>query len=383
MSLRVPVLRRLAGLIIDYLLALPVGCLIALVWANTAAESYFTFSNKASFAVNEIGMAFFFGLIAKEVSEATVPGGALHTWRRVVMPVAAAAGGVALSIAAYVLFVHSVGEHMLADGWVAACAVDIPGTYIVARLIFGKAPAVPFLLLLAISADAFGLACVAALQPVADTHLVLGAVLMALALFAAAMLRRRFVKSFWPYVIGPGVLSWFALYASGIHPALALVPIIPFLPHAKRDPGMFVDADPNAHDTLTLFARFWQYPVEIVLFFFGLVNAGVPLHGLEEGSWAIPIAGLVRPIGIGVATAAACALGLHLPQRVTWRDITVVGCIASIGLVFALFFSSAVMPPGALLLEMKLGALLTILGGVLAFIAAVVLRVGRFSQEGV
>jgi Na+:H+ antiporter, NhaA family len=379
MSLHIRIARRMAGVIVDYLLALPLGCVLALLWANTAAESYFKFSNAASFVVNEVGMAFFFGLIAKEVSEATVPGGALHPWRRAAMPMAAALGSVAVSIAAYVLFVHSVGEHMLADGWVAACAVDIPGTYIVARMIFGKEPAVPFLLLLAISADAIGLACVAALQPVADVHLLAGAVLMALALVGAAMLRRRIVRNFWPYVLGPGVLSWFALYASGVHPALALVPIIPFLPHAKRDPGLFVDSDPHAHDTLTLFARFWQYPVEAVLFFFGLANAGVPLHGLEVGSWAIPIASLLRPIGIGVATAIACAAGLHLPHRVGWRDIAVVGCIASIGLVFALFFSSAVMPPGTLLLEMKLGALITIFGALLAFIAARALRVGRYA----
>ena len=43
-----------------------------------------------------------------------------------------------------------VGEPMLATGWAAACAIDIPGSYIIARLIFGRHPAVPFLLLLAI-----------------------------------------------------------------------------------------------------------------------------------------------------------------------------------------------------------------------------------------
>ena len=40
----------------------------------------------------------------------------------------------------------------------AACAIDIPGSYVIARMIFGRHPAVPFLLLLAISADAIGLA---------------------------------------------------------------------------------------------------------------------------------------------------------------------------------------------------------------------------------
>ena len=33
------------------------------------------------------------------------------------------------------------------------------------------------------------------------------------------------------YVIGPGALSWAGLYLGGFHPALALVPIVPFMPH--------------------------------------------------------------------------------------------------------------------------------------------------------
>jgi Na+/H+ antiporter NhaA len=120
--------------------------------------------------------------------------------------------------------------------------------------------------------------------------------------------------------------------------------------------------------------------VEGVLFFFGLVNAGVPLHGLEAGSWGLPIAALGRPLGIVAAVGVARLLGLHLPARVGWRDILVVGAIASIGLVFALFFATAVMPPGTMLLELKMGALITLAGAVAAMIAARLLHVGRFAH---
>ena len=54
--------------------------------------------------------------------------------------------------------------------------------------------------------------------------------------------------------------------------------------------------------------------------------------------------------------------------------------MASIGLLFALFFATAVMPPGPVLVEMKAGALITIAGGGLAFAVARLLRVGRFAQ---
>jgi NhaA family Na+:H+ antiporter len=203
---------------------------------------------------------------------------------------------------------------------------------------------------------------------------------MVAALGGAAVLRQRRVKSFWLYLLGPGVVSWTALFVGGVHPALALVPIVPFFPHGRRDRGLMVEPLPQAHDTLTMFERWWQLPVEGVMLLFGLVNAGVPLHGLEEGMWAIPIAALGRPFGIAAAVGIAISAGLHLPLRVGWREVLVVGCTATIGLVFALFFAAAVMPLGALLLEMKMGALITIAGGGLAFAVARVLTVGRFAR---
>jgi Na+:H+ antiporter, NhaA family len=372
---------RASGFILDYLLALPVGCVAALAWANTFPESYYRFAHATAFAVNDVGMAFFFALITKEVAEATVPGGALHPWRRAALPVAAAIGSAVVSIAIYLAVAHYVGEHMLEGGWVAACAIDVPGTYVIARLIFGRHPAVPFLLVLAISADAIGLAAVAVLHPVGDAQPAMGLALMAVGVGGAAALRYGWgVKSFWLYLIGPGVLSWWALFLGGVHPALALAPIVPFFPHGRHDRGLMVEPAPQAHDTLTMFERWWQLPVEGVLLLFGLVNAGVPLHGLEEGMWAIPIAALGRPLGIVVAAGAAIAAGLHLPLRIGWRELVVVGCTATIGLVFALFFAVAVMPLGVLLLEMKMGALVTIAGGGLAFAVARLLRVGRFAR---
>lgn len=348
------------------------------MWANTLPESYYRFAHALAFPVNNVGIAFFFALITKEVTEATLPGGALHPWRRAVLPVAAAFGAVVVSITRYLAFVRIVGEPMLAGGWPAAVAIDIPGSYIIARLIFGRHPAVPFPLLLAISADAMGLVLLAVLQPIGDVHAASGLGLMAVAVGSAAALRHRGVKSFWPYLLGPGVVSWWALFLGGVHPALALVPIIPFSPRAKRDAGMFVDAAPQAHDTLTNFERWWRVPVEGVLLLFGLVNAGVPLYG-EAGLWAIPVAAFLRPIGIVAAARVAIAAGLRLPQRLGLRELVVVGCTASMGLVFTLFFATAVMPLGPVLLQMKMGALVTVAGAGLAFAAARVLKVGRFA----
>src|ERR1700686_357008 len=186
LSRRRRIARRISGFVLDYLIALPAGCVVALLWANTLPESYYRFAHATTFLVNDVGIVFFFALITKEVAEATLPGGALHPWRRAALPVAAAIGGVLVSIACYLVFLQNVGEPMLMGGWAAACAIDIPGSYIIARLILGRHPAVSFLLLLAISADAIGLACVTVLQPIGTVHLALGIGLMAAAVGSAA-----------------------------------------------------------------------------------------------------------------------------------------------------------------------------------------------------
>jgi hypothetical protein len=53
--------------VFDRFLLLPLGPAFALVWANTAGESYFRFAHRLAFPVNEVAMALFFGLLTQEV----------------------------------------------------------------------------------------------------------------------------------------------------------------------------------------------------------------------------------------------------------------------------------------------------------------------------
>ena len=123
-----------------------------------------------------------------------------------------------------------------------------------------------------------------------------------------------------------------------------------------------------------------QYPVQVVLFLFALVNSGVVFAYFEPGTWALPLAALVgRPIGVMVAVGLAVTIGGFLmPLPRGWRDVLVVGLIASTGFSFALFVATGLLPVGALLTQARMGALTTLLGSVLAVTAAASLRVGRF-----
>ena len=372
--------RRASAYIIEHSLVLAIGALIALVWANMAHGSYEALARVLRFPVNDIGMVFFFALATKEVVEATAPGGALHTWRRAALPVAAAVGGMAAPAAAYLLYTRAAGAPELYRGWAIPCATDIAFSFLIAKAIFRRHPAIPFLLLLAIADDALGLVILAVFYPVGDLHLLTGLLLMAAAILVAYALRRKGVRAYAPYVVAGGVLSWAALFWGGLHPALALVPIIPFLPHAAHDPGLFVEAPAGASDALSEFEHAWKYPVQGILFFFGLANAGVPIGQYGTVTWAVSIAILAgKPIGIGAAVAVAVAVGLKLPRHVGWRDVAVVGCAAGIGFTVALFFATASFPPGPRLDQAKLGALLSVVSAALAFAVAGVLKVGRFT----
>jgi NhaA family Na+:H+ antiporter len=374
---------RLSQFAFEHLLLLPLGAGIALVWANVGPESYFRFSYAAAFVVNDVALAFFFALMTKEVVEATAPGGVLHPWRRGLLPVIAAIAVAAICALLHMRIADQFDEPMLATGWPITFATDVAFSYFIARLIFRPHhPAIPFLILLGIASDALGFVALALFNPARELHLGIGVIFLLVAMTIASGLQRAKVRSFWPYLVAAGSLSWWAFYWGGLHPALALVPVIPFLPHAARDPGFFVDAKPGDKDTLSQFEVFWRYPAQIGLFFFGLVNAGVPFGALEEGTWALPLAVLIgKPLGLLAAAALAVMGGLHLPRRLVWRDLIVIGFVAAMGFSIGLFFCTALFPPGQLKSEMSMGVLLTSIGGLLALIACRVFRVGRFAPH--
>jgi NhaA family Na+:H+ antiporter len=206
------------------------------------------------------------------------------------------------------------------------------------------------------------------------------ALLMLAALGAALAFRRARVRDFWPYVIVAGGLSWSALFVGGFHPALALLPIVPMLPHAARDPGFFVDAPARASDALNELERWCRHPAQAALFAFGLVNGGVPLSALEAGVLSLPLAVLIgKPIGLLGGVALGTTLGLHLPRGLHWRDLFPLAFISSAGFTMALFFATTTVGAGQLLSELKMGAVLSVLSCVVAIGAARMLRAGRFA----
>ena len=370
---------KAARLIFDNSLLLLAGTVTAVLWANVDAASYDAIARPLHFWVNDIGMVFFFALAAKEVLEATLPGGPLSSPRRALSPLAAAVGGMVVPALIYLALASSRGPADLARGWAIPCATDIAFSAMVARLLFRTGhPAIPFLLLLAIADDALGLVILAVFYPSGPLSAWALVGLMAAAVLLAVWLRRRGTRTFWPYILGPGALSWAALHFGGFHPALALVPIVPFMPHAPADLGLFDPRELRRRDILSRFEHWWATPVQFVLLLFGFANAGVPFEQIGPGTYYV-LAGLLlgKPIGIVLFANAARLSGASLPPGLRVGDLLVVGVAASIGFTVALFFATAAFPAGAVLAQAKMGALLSFAGAPLAIVVARIAGVSR------
>ena len=102
----------------------------------------------------------------------------------------------------------------------------------------------------------------------------------------AFVMRKKGVKS-WPlYIFGPGILSWYGLYSAHLHPALALVAIVPFLP--SGDHGDHSEEKSHSHDSpLVNYLHSTSVFVDFGLFFFAFANAGVQFSSISTITWVI------------------------------------------------------------------------------------------------
>ncbi|NOY90162.1 MAG: Na+/H+ antiporter NhaA [Deltaproteobacteria bacterium] len=382
-------------LLSEFSIPLISGVVVALIWANVAPESHEALLRWSPltdlgvdgvewldfhFLVNDVFMAFFFGIATKEIVESVLPGGALNPPRKAVNPLLATLGGVLGPIAVYLVFVLIRGDGSLTHGWGIPTATDIALAWLVARMVFGKGhPAVSFLLLLAVADDAIGLGIIAVFYP-DPAHPVqpLWLVAVLAGMLAAGGLNKLNVKSPWLYLIGPGVLSWYALHSAHLHPALALVAIVPFMPHATHDEGLFVHQDgaPQQRDTLNNFERAFRLPVDLGLFAFGLANAAVPLSGVGDATIAVLVALLVgKTFGIFGFSLLAERFGFPLPQGMNRRSLFVAGITGALGLTVALFVAGVAFTDPGLMGAAKMGALGSAIAAPVALIAGRLLRV--------
>lgn len=430
---------RVWNFIFNYSLLLVTGALIALIWANINPDSYHHFVEypiwfndwvgvyvgywehaygegahhfeygdvervlTLHYLVNDILMAFFFAIAAKEVWEAVILENGSLRGRKAVTPLIATLGGMVGPVSVYLGLAFLLGPAKfgeVANGWAIPTATDIAFSYLIGRLVFGAGhPAVRFLLLLAIADDAAGLLILAIFYPSGELQpeWLLLSVIAAVAVFILFnWLPRRLDRgnqlrpkstwvrqklSLWPYLIA-ACASWFGFQEAGLHPALGLLPIVPTMPHADRAFGIFAEAEQYLTDLLNQAEHVLKHPVEVVLFFFGLLNAGVEFSAIGAPTWLV-LAGLIigKPLGILIfGWFAARPLGLGLPVGMRIIDLVVIGFVAAIGFTVSLFVASVAFPPGDIQDAAKMGALLSFGAALLSILAGIMCRVEKKNE---
>jgi NhaA family Na+:H+ antiporter len=380
-------MRERLDLLREFSFPLLSGVAFALFWANSAPEGYFNIlhthifgSLSLYFLTNDIFMVLFFGIAAVEITQSLLPGGDLYPIGKSINPLLATAGGVIGPVLVYLTLNHLVGAPELQRGWGIPTATDIAFAWLVARLVFGDGhPAISFLLLLAVADDGVGLAIIALfypnpLLPVEPQWLLLTLTGMAL----AYLFRTQRVRSYWPFVLLGGGLSWAGLYRAHLHPALALVFIIPFLPHAGYEHMHLFEEDVTDRSPMARFEHEWKVLVDFGLFLFGFANAGVEFSLTGAATWLV-VSSLVvgKCIGIFLFGVAAVKLGFPLPSGVRNKELFVVGIIGGIGFTVALFISGEAFADPALQGSAKMGAMLSCGAAVIALVAGKFLKIKK------
>ncbi|WP_066701841.1 Na+/H+ antiporter NhaA [Celeribacter ethanolicus] len=416
--------------ITNYSLLLIFGAITALIWANVDATSYHALVDyplaenffighphldeaghihrtlTLHYLFNDVLMAFFFAIAAKEVWEAVILKNGSLRGKKAATPLIATAGGMLGPVVVYLGLAMLFGSDTydaVKNGWAVPTATDIAFSYLVGRLVFGAGhPAVRFLLLLAIADDAAGLVILAIFYPTGELAvewLLLSLAAAILVFLVANWLPRTLDRhnqirpnstwvrknlGFWPYMIA-GCISWYGFMRAGIHPALGLLPIVPTIPHADRAFGIFADAEQHLHDLLNDIEHKLKAPVEVILFFFGLLNAGVEFNAIGEPTWLV-VGGLLigKPVGIMImGTLAAHGLGLGLPAGMRTIDLLVIGCVAAIGFTVSLFIASVAFDAHTLLDgapvqdAAKMGALFSFAAAIISIVVGKLCRVKK------
>lgn len=368
--------KRNINLMREFSIPLITGVIVALFWANFAPQSYRDFLHNHflgnmdfHFVTNDIFMVFFFGIAAVEITQSCLPGGDLNPLKKAVNPLLATLGGVVGPIMIYLVLNHFIGSELFLRGWGIPTATDIAFAWLVARLVFGSShPAVSFLLLVAVADDAVGLAIIAVFYP--DPNFPVEPIwlsLTGLGMLLAYGFRIRRVRTYWPFVIFGGGLSWAGLFMAHLHPALALVFIIPFLPHAALEKKHFFEEDPGDRTPLSQYEHDWKVIVDFGLFMFGLANAGVAFSAFGTATWLVLVS-LLAGKSVGVFTFGSIAerLGFPLPNSMRKKDLLMAGVIAGFGFTVALFVAGEAFTDPVIQGAAKMGAMLSFGAAIIA-----------------
>jgi Na+/H+ antiporter NhaA len=371
--------------------------LAALAWVNIDSSSYQSvWRTQLSIQVGGSGisqslrdwvnsglMTFFFFVVGLEVRR-EFDVGELRQRRRLTLPLTAAVGGMAAAIGVFLAV--NAGEPS-AQGWGVAMSTDTAFALGVLALVGPRFPdrLRAFLLTIVVVDDVVALAVIALVY---SSQVAVGALLIAVGIFAVALLVRAAGVRYGLVYFGLAAATWVALFESGVDPVvlgLAAGLITYAYPAARGDleratdlfrsfreqptpelarsarVGLQAAVSPNAR----LQQLYHPWTSYVIVPLFALANAGIVVNGdFLSRAYASPITlGIVfgylvgKPVGILGASWLLTRLSRgRLRPPVGWAAVAGGGAIAAIGFTVSLLIATLAFE-GTQLEEAKLGVL--------------------------
>jgi Na+:H+ antiporter, NhaA family len=373
------------------------SALLAFIWANSPWSSqYFALKETPlgirlgasalekplALWVNDGLMAIFFFLVGLEIKRERLLG-ELSNLRNAILTILAAVGGMIVPAAIYATV--NWGRPGI-QGWGVPMATDIAFALGVLSLLGNRVtPSLKVFLTALAIIDDLGAVLIIALFYTADLHWL--SLLYSLGVLAAAFTYARAGgRTGWVFAL-LGVVMWYFMLKSGVHPTVAGV-LLAFAVPIRRKLGPnslrsefsnfqnqpFEDAEDAIERTETLLAgaRSPLHRMErllhpwvafLVMPVFAFLNAGVDVTA--SGSALSPVAqgaffGLIlgKPIGVLSFSWLGVRLGwASLPSGSTWIAMAGTGLLAGIGFTMSLFIAGLAFEAPELLDQAKIGVL--------------------------
>lgn len=349
------------------------GAIIALIWANSpASESYFSLRDYrigyepwhlelslGAWAADGL-LAVFFFLVGLELKREFVAGD-LRRFSTSIVPIAAAAGGVAIPAVIYAA-VNAASPETL-RGWAIPTATDIAFAVAVLAIIGSHLPSALriFLLTLAVVDDLIAISIIAVFysSDIQAGPLLFALVPLALYTFLAQKYRRFFgtrAAAAWVILLPLGVATWALVHASGIHATVAGVLLGFAVPVIRSKASGGPAAGPGLSEIFE--HRFRPISAGIAVPVFAFFSAGVSVGGWEGLGSALtdPVAvGIIlalvlgKPAGIlGTTWVLTKATRASLDKSFTWIDIFGVSLLAGIGFTVSMLVAELSFGHGSL-----------------------------------
>lgn len=278
--------------------------------------------------INDALMAIFFLLAGMEIKRELWVG-ELSSFKKSILPVFAAAGGMIVPACIYLLWCRNT---YFENGWGIPMATDIAFSLGILSLLGKRAPLSLriFLTALAIIDDLGGILAIAVFYAgnINWMYLFMGGGMF----FVLLMMNLLKVRGYYLYFLF-GLLMWYFIFNSGVHATVAGVLLAFALPLYKINEVEHVIHDPVQFIILPLFAlanTAITFPAQMSDVFTSIVHHAV-LTGLVIG----------KPLGISLFTLVAVKLGIgELPKGLRMKHIIGVGVIAGIGFTISIFMTT-------------------------------------------